>query len=356
VRAKAIDNEARHRQTAATIEQRASTAWGKALAQAEAAASAAFEAAIAKLATAERHRHAAVLAAEADNQRCHEAVLVAEADDQRRHEAVLVADAADRPRNEAAARAAEQALTLVEECRQHEYAMRAALFAASCLADEQPHHKVASSNLFDAAKERIQATCDLLAAPLDAILADIEREDIMEEARTTLLIVASIHPSAVDDNLLPAVAPPLVGTPFLPSAVNGNIQKVCPCTRPRRRTGRRNIPRAPSSSVEVPHTHPNLLPGGLSTPTSTMLARTPTPCRSVVSSPTPASTTPHTPSLHSFTFEDGTLLSSRGGKAHPFCARGLSLPPWKRTRRKYRPNRTCRRHQPHAPNQSTGWA
>jgi hypothetical protein len=40
----------------------------------------------------------------------------------------------------------------------------------------------------------------------------------------------------------------------------------------RRYTGRRNMLRAPSSSVEVPPTHPNLLPGGLSTPTSTILA------------------------------------------------------------------------------------
>ena len=84
----------------------------------------------------------------------------------------------------------------------------------------------------------------------------------------TFLVVASIHPSAVNDNLLAAVAPPLVGAPFLPSTVDGNIQKVCPRTQPCHRTGRHNIPRAPSSSIEVPRTHPNLLPGGLSTPTS----------------------------------------------------------------------------------------
>jgi hypothetical protein len=39
-------------------------------------------------------------------------------------------------------------------------------------------------------------------------------------------MTASIHPSAVNDNPLPAVAPPLVGAPFLPSTVKGNIQKV----------------------------------------------------------------------------------------------------------------------------------
>jgi hypothetical protein len=109
-------------------------------------------------------------------------------------------------------------------------------------------------------------------------------------------------------------------------------------------------------AVEVAPTHPELLQGGLPTPTSTMLARATSPCCSVVSSPTPASTTPHPPSLHPFTFDDGTIHSSEGGNAHPFCAQGLSLPPWKRTRRKYRPNHTCRRHQPCAPNQFTGWA
>jgi hypothetical protein len=32
-------------------------------------------------------------------------------------------------------------------------------------------------------QERIQGTCNLLAGPIDAILADIEREDIEEGAR-----------------------------------------------------------------------------------------------------------------------------------------------------------------------------
>jgi hypothetical protein len=40
------------------------------------------------------------------------------------------------------------------------------------------------------------------------------------------------------------------------------------------------------------------------------------------------------PSLH-FTFDDGTILSSGGGNAHPFRAQGLSLPPWKQTQCKY---------------------
>jgi hypothetical protein len=125
---------------------------------------------------------------------------------------------------------------------------------------------------------------------------------------------------------------------------------VCPRARPRRRTGRRNIPRAPSCFVEMAPTHPELSQGGLPPPTSTMLARATSPCRSVVSSPTPASTTPHTPSLHPFTFNDGTLLSSGGGNAPPFSECGPTPPQQKRTRRKLRPGRVCRRHGPRAPN------
>ena len=59
-----------------------------------------------------------------------------------------------------------------------------------------------SPHLFDAASGRIQATCELLAAPLDAILADIEREDIQSAARAkksaalTLLEERSRHEAA----------------------------------------------------------------------------------------------------------------------------------------------------------------
>ncbi len=106
-------------------------------------------------------------------------------------------------REAAAARAAEsEALALVKDCRRHEAAMRAELSAASSLADERPRHEIASPNLFDAARARIQAICELLTGPLDAILANIEHEDIKEGARTT----------------------PLVGAPSLPSSVDGKIE------------------------------------------------------------------------------------------------------------------------------------
>jgi hypothetical protein len=267
----------------------------------------------------------------------------------------------------------------------------------------------ASPDRVPAAIRRIQAACDTLAAPLDALLAEFAAlaVDTAPPPKTSPVPPATLTPSPRPRSYLDAVvgpngrgytssAPPspsatpsplsalalttprvrtshrakprrcnggtqpslpLSGSPALPSPdVNSQRQTVRPRARPCRRTGRRNIPRAPSSFVEVAPTHPELLQGGLPTPTSTMLARATSPCCSVVSSPTPASTTPHPPSLHPFTFDDGTIHSSEGGNAHPFCAQGLSLPPWKRTRRKYRPNHTCRRHQPCAPNQFTGWA
>ena len=79
--------------------------------------------------------------------------------------------------------AASEALALVEECRQHEAVTRSTMFAASSLAGRQPHHEVVSLNVSDAASGRIQATCKLLTAPLDAILADIKCKDIQSAAR-----------------------------------------------------------------------------------------------------------------------------------------------------------------------------
>ena len=76
--------------------------------------------------------------------------------------------------------------------------MRAELSDASSLADEQPRHEIASPNLFDGARARIQATYELLAGPLDAIVADIECKDIKEGARKTPLIGAPSLPLSVD--------------------------------------------------------------------------------------------------------------------------------------------------------------
>jgi len=260
--------------------------------------------------------------------------LAAEDDDRRRHEAVLAAEDDDRRRQEAAARAAESdALALVEECRRLE---------------EAP---IESD---DAVFERIRTEFALCAAPLDAILAEIACEEAAFEPT-----LSPRHPTsyvdAVLSNMEGGTQPslPLAGSPALPSPdVASQLQTVRPRARPRRRTGRRNVPRAPSSSVAVAPNHPDLLQGGLPTPTSTTLTGATSPCRSVVSSTPPGWTTPDTPSLQPFTFDGGAVHSSGGGNAHPIraCACGPPTPPRTRTRHKLRPGRVCRRHGPRAPN------
>jgi hypothetical protein len=245
---------------------------------------------------------------------------------------------------------------------------------AAKAADEQRQHESAATVI-----ERIQTEFALCAAPLDAILVEIACEESRhhEEVLAAETVGRRYEAAArtVESEALTLVrrheadtwaslstVSPLADKRSSHEAAAGGTAlaklalAVRPRARPRHRTGRRNIPRAPSCFVEVAPTHPEVLQGGLPTPTSTMLAHAISPCRSVVSLPIPVSTTPHTPSLHPFTFDDGTLHTSGGGNTHPFRTRGLPLPPWKRTRRKYRPHRTCRRHQPRAPNQSTGWA
>jgi hypothetical protein len=120
------------------------------------------------------------------------------------------------------------------------------------------------------------------------------------------------------------------------------------------------LPRRPSRYANVPDlvvalvdatalAHPHHMLGGLHTPASTTLARATSLCRSVVSSTTPSSMAPPTPSLLPFTFlGDVVHSSSGGGGTYPFR---VSSPPRKRTRRKPRPRRVCQRHGPRAPNQ-----
>jgi hypothetical protein len=280
-----------------------------------------------------QRRHEEVVAAEADIQCCQEALLAAEAEVQRRLEEVLATEA--------------------DVQRRHEKVL-----AAEAADVQRRHESAARATESDAAIERIRTEFALCAAPLDAILAEIACE---ETAITTTLSPSrpTSYVDAVLFNMGGGTQPslPLAGSPALPSPdVDSQRQTVRPHARPCRRTGRRNIPRAPSSYVAVAPTHPKLLQGGLPTPTSITLAGATSPCCSVVSSTPPGWTTSHTPSLQSFTLDEGAVHTSMGGNVYPFHARGLPLPPWKRTRRKYRPHRTCRRHQPRAPNQSTGWA
>jgi hypothetical protein len=90
------------------------------------------------------------------------------------------------------------------------------------------------------------------------LLANIEREDIKEGARTTPLVVAlstpsavvgnlqkapatphdvaSTQPLAVDYNIRPAHAPPLVNASSLPLTLGGNLPKTDNPSRPPKHT------------------------------------------------------------------------------------------------------------------------
>ena len=113
---------------------------------------------------------------------------------------------------------------------------------------------------------------------------------------------------------LPLAVLPLALVPVaLPSSeVDGQLRMVRPRAQPRRRTGRCNIPRAPSSFGDVAPTHPELLQGVHPAPFSTMLARATSPCLLVVSSPTPT----HTPSIPLHLMMELFFLPGEGTPIH----------------------------------------
>ena len=130
-------------------------------------------------------------------------------------------------------------------------------------------------------------------------------------------------------------------------------QTACRRKRPRRRPGRRNVPRAPNPADEAIPSHPLPTMGGASTPptTHTTLARAnDRDPRLPMSSASPPLMTLPSPTLQPFTIEGGTSTYSGGGFNDSFRDNGVILPPRKCPRRKYRPRRVCRRHSPRAPN------
>jgi hypothetical protein len=202
-----------------------------------------------------------------------------------------------------------------------------------------------------AAIRRIRVECALLAAPLNAILAKIERNNIAHEARA-LPTTTLPHPAAMLST--PPRPMTYVGTvlsmmegstrvtslALTPLAiplpiVDGQLRMVHRRTQPRRRTGPHHHPRAPSPPDEVLPSHPHPTKEGLSTPTNppNLLARA-TTC-SGMPSLAPPSTASSTPSLLPFTFGSKVCLSLEGVVAHPFCADGLTPPPQKCTQRKH---------------------
>jgi hypothetical protein len=85
----------------------------------------------------------------------------------------------------------------------------------------------ASPNHVETAIRRVQAMHDLLAAPLDVLLANIERKDIEEGAWTSPLVVALSTPLVVAVNLRKAPTTPhdVASTQLL--AVDYNIRPAC---------------------------------------------------------------------------------------------------------------------------------
>ncbi len=213
---------------------------------------------------------------------------------------------------------------------------------------------------------RIWVECALLAAPLNAILDKIERNDIVHKAQA-LPMTTLPHPAAMlstppcpityMDLVLSmmggstrvtslALAPLAIPSPI----INGQLRMVCQRAQSCRCTVCCHHPCAPSPPDEVLPSHPHPTLGGLPTPTKTLttLAQATSPCCSVVSSPPTFSTTSPTPSRLPFTFSSKVLLFSGGGTGHPFCVG--NPPPQKRTQRKHQPCHACQRHGPWAPN------
>jgi hypothetical protein len=282
-----------------------------------------------------------------------------------------------RRHNTAAQAAKSAALALTEERRHHATAAQAASLAEAAHANERLRLQtaedrslvdtgrhdtakvcaVASPALPDripAAFRRIQAACDTLAAPLDALLAEFAAlaVDTAPPSKTSPVLTATLTPSPRPRSYLDAVvgpngrgytsSPPPSPTATLspPSASAPTTPTVCTShhAKPRRRTGRRNGPRAPSPAGADTPSHPTRLMGG-----SLAMAQA---------------------SLHpaALGYTGGT--SSRGGIAHPSPVRGMNRPPRTHLRRKRRPHRVCRRHGPRAPNlrehlpsgRGDGWA
>ncbi len=284
--------------------------------------------------------------------------------------------AAEQRRSLSAARAAESALAtarvtvladlslpepaLAKDKRQQEETAKKQRHAD----DERVMAPVLPPDPGNMAIRRIQVKCALLAAPLDAILAEIERDDIAHKAlappTTTSphpavmlstppclmtyvgAVLSTMGGSTCATSL--ALAPAAIPSPI----VDGQLQMVCQRAQTCCRTGCHHRPCKPSPPDEVLPSHPHPTLGGLPTPTTTLatLARATPPC---MSSPTTSLRTSSTLTLLPSIFSGEVLLFSGGGTAHPFCVGGQNTPPWKRSRCKHRPRCAGQRHGPRDP-------
>ena len=123
--------------------------------------------------------------------------------------------------------------------------------------------------------------------------------------------------------------------------------------RPRRRPGRRNVPRAPNPPDEAFPSHPLPTMGGASMPTTTHVTSaraSDRDHRSNMSSPTLPPMALPSPSHQPFTVEGGNFTYLWKGFTDSFCVKDILLPPRKSSRQRQCPRRVCRRHGPRAPN------
>ena len=199
------------------------------------------------------------------------------------------------------------------------------------------------------------------------IVLSIDDDDDKDE---DIHIVLSIDDDDVEFEAPPPLPLPCTGTvvPFLggerplstPNMLSAFESATVPpqktarrLKRPRRRPCRRNRPRAPNNLDGAIPSHPLPITGGTSMPTTTHLASARAndrDHRSNMSSPSLLPMTLPSPSHQPFTIEGGNSTYSGGGFNDSFRDNGASLPPRKCPRRKYRPRRVCRRHNPRAPN------
>jgi hypothetical protein len=165
----------------------------------------------------------------------------------------------------------------------------------------------------------IWVECALLTAPLDAILAEIECNDIAHKARappkTTLphpAAMLSTHPcpmtyvGAVLSTMggstrvtSPALAPLAIPSPI----VNGQLRIVRQRAQHCRRTGHHHCPCAPSPPDEVLPSRPHPTKEGLSMPTNPLNLLVRATTRSGTLALAPPLTASSTPSLLPFTFD-----------------------------------------------------
>jgi hypothetical protein len=182
---------------------------------------------------------------------------------------------------------ASEDLATAEECGHHETATGLHIATTPT---EPPAH-------VDVALRRVQAACESLAAPLDALLADIKA--IMHDApafpkTTSPKPPAMLSPSPCPTSsylgavlnggghTLSAPPSPKASAPPSPTVIKGQPLRVHQRAQPCRRTGQRNSPRAPSPPNEVPPFHPYSMQGGLPTPTMAMLVQATSLCCSAV--------------------------------------------------------------------------